>query len=192
LRRHSCHSTNKNPPDLVSYRSPNGGRAMRLVCCFLLAMSGAALAQTTGAIPPVPAATQQSPINEDVPPGGCMPLGVTASGEIVFPFQCKELIEKHRGQDAEHVPAGEPTPPSEQVPAIAEEKPPSSKPQAVAVEEDPGRTVPDNKPAKALSRAAEHGSRTRYRGSVDCQRFRTYDQRSGSYRGYDGRRRSCP
>jgi hypothetical protein len=120
-----------------------------------------------------------------------MPLGVTASGEIVFPFQCRELIEKHRGKDAEQTPAGEPAPP-EQGPAIAEEKHPA--PKAVAVEEDPGQaqTEPDNKPVKALSRAAEHESRTRYRCSIDCQRFRTYDPRSGSYRGYDGRRRSCP
>ena len=30
------------------------------------------------------------------------------------------------------------------------------------------------------------------RGGYGCQRFRTYDPSSGTYRGYDGRRHSCP
>jgi hypothetical protein len=32
-----------------------------------------------------------------VPTGGCMPIGLTASGEMVFPLQCRELIERQRG-----------------------------------------------------------------------------------------------
>jgi len=30
------------------------------------------------------------------------------------------------------------------------------------------------------------------RGDYSCQHFRTYDRSSGTYRGYDGRRHSCP
>jgi methyl-accepting chemotaxis protein len=30
------------------------------------------------------------------------------------------------------------------------------------------------------------------RGGYSCQHFRTYDRSSGTYRGYDGRRHSCP
>ena len=30
-----------------------------------------------------------------------MPIGLTASGEIVFPIQCKEFIERQRGQALE-------------------------------------------------------------------------------------------
>jgi len=33
------------------------------------------------------------------PPGGCNPIGVTASGEIVFPMTCKDFIERHKAED---------------------------------------------------------------------------------------------
>ena len=32
-----------------------------------------------------------------VPSGGCMPIGLTAKGEMVFPLQCREVIEHQRG-----------------------------------------------------------------------------------------------
>jgi hypothetical protein len=44
-------------------------------------------------------------VKEDVPPGGCMPIGMTASGEMVFPIQCKEIIDLERGRDVELKPA---------------------------------------------------------------------------------------
>ena len=66
---------------------------MKWLLAFLLSvMSGAALAETTGAVNPSSTPAQPS-ANEDVPPGGCMPIGLTSSGEIVFPIQCKEFIE---------------------------------------------------------------------------------------------------
>jgi hypothetical protein len=34
---------------------------------------------------------------DDVPAGGCMPIGLTAQGELVFPMQRQELLELHRG-----------------------------------------------------------------------------------------------
>src|ERR1700736_764815 len=55
---------------------------------------------------------------EDVPPGGCMPIGLTASGEVVFPIQCKEFIERQRGKAVEGKPAA-----SEEKAAVSEEKP---------------------------------------------------------------------
>jgi hypothetical protein len=39
----------------------------------------------------------EQPKVEDLPAGSCMPIGLTAQGEIVFPWACQELIEKHRG-----------------------------------------------------------------------------------------------
>src|SRR3954465_13422363 len=33
------------------------------------------------------------------PPGGCTPIGVTASGEIVFPLTCRDFIERHKAAD---------------------------------------------------------------------------------------------
>ncbi len=35
--------------------------------------------------------------SDGVPAGGCMPIGLTARGDLVFPMQCRELIERERG-----------------------------------------------------------------------------------------------
>src|SRR5882757_3233738 len=69
-----------------------------LLALLLSVMSGAALAETTGAVNPGSVPAQPS-ANDDVPPGGCMPIGMTTAGEIVFPIQCKEFIERHRGAE---------------------------------------------------------------------------------------------
>jgi hypothetical protein len=45
-----------------------------------------------------------------VPTGGCMPIGLTADGEMVFPLQCRELIEHQRGPVAASPPAQGPAP----------------------------------------------------------------------------------
>jgi hypothetical protein len=52
---------------------------------LLALMSGAVLAQTTGTLNPS-ATPVESSGKEDAPPGGCMPIGMTASGEMVFPI----------------------------------------------------------------------------------------------------------
>jgi hypothetical protein len=105
----------------------------RLLVLFLMAMSGAAFAQTTDTAKPSPAPAEPS-VKEDVPPGGCMPIGLTASGEIVFPIQCKEFIERQRGKAVEQKPAA-----LEEKPAQAAKQPDSasraeSKPVAKPVE----------------------------------------------------------
>jgi hypothetical protein len=38
---------------------------------------------------------------DNVPVGGCMPIGLTARGDLVFPMQCRELIERERGPVSE-------------------------------------------------------------------------------------------
>ena len=37
--------------------------------------------------------------------GSCMPIGLTASGEVVFPWDCRAIIEKQRGPVSVNVPA---------------------------------------------------------------------------------------
>ena len=37
--------------------------------------------------------------------GSCMPIGLTASGEVVFPWDCRSIIEKQRGPVSVNVPA---------------------------------------------------------------------------------------
>jgi hypothetical protein len=36
--------------------------------------------------------------------GSCMPIGLTASGEVVFPWDCRQIIEKQRGPVSLNVP----------------------------------------------------------------------------------------
>jgi hypothetical protein len=53
---------------------------------------------------------QQSKKQDDVPPGGCTPIGLTASGEMVFPLLCRALLEQQRGPISEELPAAPPKP----------------------------------------------------------------------------------
>ena len=157
----------------------------RLLALLLSVMSSAALAQTTGAVNPSPGSAQPS-VNEDVPPGGCMPIGLTSSGEIVFPIQCKEFIERHRGTAVEQKPAA-----AEDKPAAVEEKPAANgNREAVA----PEKSKPANKPVETapLPKRVEDEPRERAVSSSHCTHFRSYDPASGTYRGYDGRVHSCP
>jgi hypothetical protein len=132
-------------------------------CCLLLAViSGAALAQTSSPADPspVPAASPAKDGNMP-PPGGCKPIGLTVSGEVVFPLECKEFIERMRAIDpkpaaAEAKPAAPETKPAaagakpaapETRPAAAEAKP-AAPPEKPAVAEEKPAVVPE-KPAVA-------------------------------------------
>ena len=53
---------------------------------------------------------------DGVPAGGCMPIGLTARGDLVFPMQCRELIERERGPIPEKQQISEPR--SQQEPAV--------------------------------------------------------------------------
>jgi hypothetical protein len=143
----------------------------RWLALLFLLMSSAAPAQTTGTVDPRPATAQPS-VKEDVPPGGCMPIGLTASGEIVFPIQCRELIERHRGAALEQKPAAVEEKPVaveekpvavEEKPAAAEEKPVAVEAKPAAVEEKPATAeekpaTAEEKPAAKQSEAAAESS----------------------------------
>jgi hypothetical protein len=139
-----------------------------LSAVVLMLMSSAAIAQTTGTLNPSPAPVEPS-VKDDVPPGGCMPIGMTASGEMVFPIQCKEIIERERGRTVEQDPLI-----SEENGTAKSEAPESSSPLIKPVE-----TVPLPKRRDATS--SDDG----------CQHFRSYNRASRTYTDYDGRRRSC-
>jgi hypothetical protein len=177
-----------------------------LLALLLSVMSSAALAQTTGAVNPSAAPAQPS-ANADVPPGGCMPIGLTTSGEIVFPIECKEFIEQHRGKDVEQSPAAVEQKPAavvEQKPAAVEEKPAAveDKP-AVRQSEAVAPVAPENSqpadkaletvplPRRAERKLRERVSSREHVSLNGCQHYRTYDPESGTYRGYDGRVRPC-
>lgn len=106
-----------------------------------------------------------------------MPIGMTASGEMVFPIQCKAIIERGRGKTSEKNPSAleqEPAPKQSEVGA-----PESSNPAIKPVE-----TVPALKHARPEPR-----ERVMRRGG--CQNFQSYDPKSETYTGYDGQRHSC-
>jgi hypothetical protein len=152
----------------------------RLLPLIFSVMSVAALAQTTGTVNPSPTPAEPS-VKEDVPPGGCMPIGLTASGEIVFPIQCMQFIERQRGKAVEQKP-----------PAAVEEKPAAKQSEGVA----PVNSKPTIKSAETvpLLKRVEHEPRERAKSPDDgycAQHYRSYDSASGTYMGYDGRRRSC-
>jgi hypothetical protein len=161
---------------------------------LLTVTSGAAFAQTTGAVNPSPAAADSS-MNEDVPPGGCMPIGLTASGEIVFPIQCKEFIERQRGQAVEQKPTAVEERPGVSLPAWAnsdalmKSAPAAKQSEGVA----PENSKPATKPVETapLPKRVERERAMSPDDGYGCQRYRTYDPASGTYTGYDGRRHSC-
>src|SRR5882757_7212333 len=61
-------------------------------------VSTGALTQTTGTVSPGPAPTEPS-AQDTTPAGGCMPIGVTASGDDVFPLQCRDFIERQKASN---------------------------------------------------------------------------------------------
>jgi hypothetical protein len=76
----------------VSRRSAS---TIGLLILLALVASREVLAQSTGSIGPDHATAPSG--NDEVPPGGCTPIGVTASGEIVFPLTCRAFLERRRG-----------------------------------------------------------------------------------------------
>jgi hypothetical protein len=110
---------------------------------------------------------------DEPPPGGCMPIGLTVSGEMVFPIQCKEFIDRHRGKAVEQKPAA---PAAKQSEGVAPE---NSKPATETV-----GTV-------SLPERVERESREHIGPWPGCTHFRSYDPASRTYTGYDGQRRSC-
>jgi hypothetical protein len=101
-----------------------------LLATAALAQMNNEAAKTTGE----PGLRPDLPKIDSVPPGGCMPIGLTARGDLVFPMQCRELLERQRGPLSE-----------EQRPAL--EQPTQSaqvaKPQQVVAPEQP--RVPSKK-----------------------------------------------
>jgi len=99
--------------------------------------------------------------SDGVPAGGCMPIGLTARGDLVIPMQCRELIERERGpipeekqQISEPRPQQEPsakTAPAEKVTPVAVAPAEKVTPVAVA----PVGVTPAEKDAAAPGQAPE-------------------------------------
>ena len=177
----------------------------RVVCALPIMVVGfAALAQTTDA--PNPNATP--PAKEGSQSGDCMPIGVTASGEVAFPFLCKDFLERYKSADkgynstdqkpasAQDKPAPKETAPvQEGVSGGAGEKtankqPESTAPQPQGPAVEPVETAPSSKIDKK-PREVEKKPREDDRGAPVCTHFRSYDRATETYRDFNGKVHSC-
>lgn len=84
---------------------------------------------------------------DEPPPGGCLPIGVTASGEVVFPFLCKGFLERSRTASAPQPKRASEQPASVGLAPSPEGKLATAKPEDSAPET--GRSTPDPKAASA-------------------------------------------
>jgi hypothetical protein len=166
-------------------------------------ISGAALAQTAGVAAPKPdAAAAAASATPQPPPGGCMPIGVTVSGQIVFAFQCKDFIEQQKAANQDPAAAADKPATAEEKPAAGQEKAaPPAEEKHLAVEEKTAARQPNGampvkltgqptallpKHAELLPKHAERGI-----GPAGCTHFRSYNAAAGTYLSFDGQRHPC-
>jgi hypothetical protein len=168
-----------------------------LLASFISLLSTAALAQPDDGIDQ-PTAQAEIPKTDDVPIGGCMPIGLTARGDLVFPMQCKEFLERHRGKPAEQKPAAKEEKAGILLPAWANGAALVKPSQAAKRSEGvaPDESKPAIKPVETVplpKRRVDHVPRERAMSLDDycAQNYRSYDPASGTYTGYDGLRRYC-
>jgi hypothetical protein len=82
--------------------------------------------------------------------GACTPIGLTANGEIVFPWECRETIEKQRGPVTVNVPAVPNDPPSKDQPAKHQPASPNARPQDAVATRAPSQPVEEATVDRAL------------------------------------------
>jgi hypothetical protein len=135
------------------------------VCLVLLGItSGAALPQTVGSKNPGTA-----PAEPPAPAADCLPIGLTVSGEIVFPFQCKDFIERQKNANPKNAAEGNPKPTGADHKRDAAEEKTAAKqsPETEAIAEVKPVTA-ERKPAVAEGRpaAVEEKTAAKQQGTV--------------------------
>jgi hypothetical protein len=138
------------------------------LCCVLAVISvavtrDAAFAQTSNTPDPKPAPAESSATQDGMPPpGGCKPIGLTVSGEVVFPLECKEFIERQKAMN-QRPPGPEPkseipepkSAAAEAKPVAGEAKPAVTDDKSAAVEDKPAVVKDPSETADAKPAAAE-------------------------------------
>jgi len=153
------------------------------VCLVLLGVtSGAAFPQTIGSENP-----RTAPAGPPAPDADCLPIGLTASGEIVFPFQCKDFIERQKNANQKSAAEGNQKPTAADKKADAAEEKTAAKQQETVVPEN-SRPATETVGTVPLSKRE---ARERTIGPPGCTHFRSYNPASGTYNTYDGQRRQC-
>ena len=121
------------------------------VCLVLLGVtSGAALPQTVDSKNP-----RTAPAEPPAPAADCLPIGLTVSGEIVFPFQCKDFIERQKNVNQKNAADGNQRPTAaDQKPDAAEEKTAAKQSAATDAIAEVKPVTAERKPAIAQERPA--------------------------------------
>jgi hypothetical protein len=105
---------------LCTYERPNKWLGYRL--CFVMKLASLILMMSVASLAAARAedaglnklqVAQASPSkSEHQAAGACTPIGLTANGDIVFPWECRETIEKQRGPISVNLPTPPNNPPS--------------------------------------------------------------------------------
>jgi hypothetical protein len=142
---------------------------------------------------------------EEPAPGACLPIGVTASGEVVFPLLCKDFLDRTKGVTGQPTAEQGPSPDkpasrdsNSDVESKVVQKPLAEKAlEEGQAESNAADTVasiqaPLHASSKPRTDAKPYLSRLRHvGGSRGCAQYRTFDPDSATYRDYSGHRRAC-
>ncbi len=178
-------------------------KVLFLVEMCMLAMSCCAIHAQQPKVPDASANPAEKSSVDETPPGGCLPIGVTSSGEVVFPFLCKGFLERSKGA------AATTETPTEQEKPLPETAASSAEPEekTVAKKSDMSRSETNQPPPSTVetvssinpsrkrdpedSISAKPNKNIRASNTAGCTRYRTFDPHSGTYRDFSGKRRVC-
>jgi len=105
--------------------------------------------------------------SENLPAGSCMPIGLTARGDIVFPWECRELIEKQRGPISEDI---------QNPPKDSASKEPAKEPAVQSARPEQVVVAPEQSSAPPKATATDdHQSESRSRRRLSRQHRRGHD-----------------
>jgi len=94
--------------------------------------------------------------SEHQPAGACTPIGLTANGDIVFPWECRETIEKQRGPISVSLPTPSSNPPSHEPSPLPEVRSPDTVASVTTVQPKVEEAAADPVSPPALNAAVAH------------------------------------
>ena len=146
---------------------------------------------------PTPAPAVIEPVlKQESAAGECVPIGITAQGDSVFPLRCKDFVEQQKV--AHRLPAAEEAKPAvvnavsvdaagaALVKPLPGDVPKAAMPAKASAKAPPAKTAAPEPRKLTIGLAANLPP-----GAPGCTHFRSYDAATHSYKGYDGQRHQC-
>jgi len=137
------------------------------VTVLMLAAAGLSEVRAEEPIAQTHLAQMEQHRSANLPAGSCMPIGLTARGDIVFPWECRELIEKQRGPVSEDI---------QNPPKDSASKEPAKEPASQSARPEQVVVAPEQ--SSALPKATtmdDHQSDSRSRRRLSRQHRRGHD-----------------